>query len=184
MGGPGSGKYDRANRKSTADESLSLSIRDFRERLSPGTAGTLTVTGTDERSWSISYSILGKDRASHIMLYFGSFDTGTIELPVRLQTTPTQFGGRRWWFTCPLAIQGQACNRRVGKLYLPSGKKYFGCRECHNLTYQSAQQAHQVERYLTDLGYESEFIQAFKKWRRVRGKSGAGKARRRNRRAK
>ena len=32
------------------------------------------------------------------------------------------------------------CNRRVAKLYLPPGGRYFGCRLCHGLTYKSAQE--------------------------------------------
>ena len=65
---------------------------------------------------------------------------------MRLQTTPAQFGGQRWWFTCPLIVDGMACNRRAGKLFLPPGAKYFGCRTCHGLTYRSCQEAHQTER--------------------------------------
>jgi hypothetical protein len=30
--------------------------------------------------------------------------------------------------------------RRVGKLYLPPGERYFGCRCCHRLTYRSVQE--------------------------------------------
>ena len=36
------------------------------------------------------------------------------------------------WFLC-------ACERRVAKLYLPPAKSEFRCRQCHNLTYRSAQ---------------------------------------------
>jgi hypothetical protein len=32
------------------------------------------------------------------------------------------------------------CDRRVAKLYLPPGGRYFGCRECYRLTYRSAQE--------------------------------------------
>ncbi|MCI0625457.1 MAG: hypothetical protein L0387_28065 [Acidobacteria bacterium] len=49
------------------------------------------------------------------------------------------FGGVRWWFRCPLVIKGKPCRRRVGKLYLPYGRSLFGCRHCHQLTYQSVQ---------------------------------------------
>jgi hypothetical protein len=28
----------------------------------------------------------------------------------------------------------------VGKLYLPPGARYFGCRRCHELTYRSCQE--------------------------------------------
>jgi len=31
------------------------------------------------------------------------------------------------------------CERRVRKLYFPPREMYFGCRACHNLTYESAQ---------------------------------------------
>ncbi|MGH9924711.1 MAG: hypothetical protein ACRD5B_04970 [Nitrososphaeraceae archaeon] len=50
---------------------------------------------------------------------------------VRLTTTPCNYGGKRWWFVCPL----MGCGRRVGTLYKNGG--YFGCRHCHDLTYAS-----------------------------------------------
>jgi hypothetical protein len=59
---------------------------------------------------------------------------------VELTTTRPRFGGLRWWFVCPLVVQGCPCNRRVGKLYLPAGGRYYGCRRCYNLTYTSCQQ--------------------------------------------
>jgi hypothetical protein len=31
------------------------------------------------------------------------------------------------------------CGRRVSALYLPPGAKWFGCRHCYELTYESAQ---------------------------------------------
>jgi hypothetical protein len=60
--------------------------------------------------------------------------------PIHLQSTKTNFGGRRWWFCCP------ECNRRVGQLHLPIGAHNFACRTCHLLTYRSTQEAHGVER--------------------------------------
>ncbi len=60
-----------------------------------------------------------------------------VSLPIRLTATRPLLGGVRWWFTCPLAIDGKPCNRRVGKLHLPAGAVYFGCRACHGLTYRS-----------------------------------------------
>lgn len=58
-----------------------------------------------------------------------------LDYEIKLTPTPCKFGGYRWWFVCPLDINGEACNRRVGVLYL--GGKYFGCRHCYNLTYES-----------------------------------------------
>lgn len=36
-------------------------------------------------------------------------------------------------------VNGVVCHRRVRKLFLPPGAKYFGCRACYDLTYESAQ---------------------------------------------
>jgi len=33
------------------------------------------------------------------------------------------------------------CGRRVAKLYLPRGARYFGCRHCYDLTYLSCQRS-------------------------------------------
>jgi len=56
---------------------------------------------------------------------------------IGLTTTPCNFGGVRYWFICPLSINGVLCGRRVGTLYLAPGGKYFGCRHCYNLSYES-----------------------------------------------
>lgn len=59
-----------------------------------------------------------------------------LDYKVSLVTTRCNYGGKRYWFICPLSINGRSCNRRVANLYMPPGSKYFGCRLCHNLTYQ------------------------------------------------
>jgi hypothetical protein len=64
---------------------------------------------------------------------------------VRLTTTRPHFGGLRWWFLCPLLADGWPCLRRVGKLYLPPGAWYFGCRQCHDLTYTSCQESRKYQ---------------------------------------
>ena len=58
----------------------------------------------------------------------------TFDYQVHLDTTPCNFGGKRWWFKCP------HCWRRCQFLYLPPGGNYFLCRLCHNLTYESQQE--------------------------------------------
>lgn len=57
---------------------------------------------------------------------------------VRLATTTPNYGGLRYWFVCPCyrgGGNGHFCNRKVQKLYLPSGACEFGCRRCHRLAY-------------------------------------------------
>jgi hypothetical protein len=64
---------------------------------------------------------------------------------IDLETSSCNFGGERWWFRCPLVKNGTPCGRRCFKLYEPPGANYFGCRECYDLTYESAQTAHEFD---------------------------------------
>ena len=65
--------------------------------------------------------------------------------PVYLTYTPCHLGGRRVWFRCPTV----GCQRRAAKLYL--GSRYFACRRCYNLAYQS-QSYSAYDRALTQAG--------------------------------
>ena len=57
---------------------------------------------------------------------------------VKLARTKCHIAGWRYWFTCPLTNkEDKACGNRVSTLYLPPDDKYFGCRHCHDLIYQS-----------------------------------------------
>ena len=55
---------------------------------------------------------------------------------IHLDATRCNFGGVRYWFVCPLSVEDQYCGKRVGKIYLPPGGDYFGCRYCYDLTYR------------------------------------------------
>jgi hypothetical protein len=48
---------------------------------------------------------------------------------IQLVTTPQPFGGRRWWFLCPLT------GRRATKLHLPEGALTFSSRQAYRLAY-------------------------------------------------
>ncbi len=147
MGGPGSGRWYRGQcRKSIVEKSLAIAVGEFHGRIHPYSSGTLSWRlWTGERS-SIGYYVTWTNDGPRLMLHYVWNDSENIEIPVHLQSTPVYFGGERWWFTCPLIVNGVACRRRVGKLYLPVGAKYFGCRTCHGLTYRSCQEAHSEER--------------------------------------
>jgi len=67
------------------------------------------------------------------MMNKGIYETIDYNLP--LTTTDCNFGGRRYWFICNLTSNGKYCGRRVGNLYKLG--KYFACRHCHNLSYDS-----------------------------------------------
>ena len=146
MGGMGSGTWQREDKKSTVEESVALGVSDFRDRFFQHSAGTLTRNCASGSPSSIRYAV-NLNRARMILaLHYRWRDGEDVLNPILLQSTPTQFSGKRWWFTCPLVMGGEACNRRVGNLYLPLGAKYFGCRICYGLAYRSSQQAHIWER--------------------------------------
>ncbi len=65
-------------------------------------------------------------------------ETAQLDYKVMLVTTRCNYGRYRWWFRCPIL----GCGRRVGKLYLAPGTKYFGCRQCYRLTYESCRESH------------------------------------------
>lgn len=145
MGGSGSGRWSRFDRKLTVEESLSISVRDFRSLNNSSATGTVNWKGVCGQACSIAF-VLELGDVPTITLHYLWQNSEEVQIPVRLQTTPTQFGGKRWWFTCPLMVGRVACNRRVERLHLPNGSRYFGCRGCHRLTYRSCQEAHQTER--------------------------------------
>ena len=64
-----------------------------------------------------------------------------VDYKVQLVTTKPNYGGHRWWFICPIVRRDGGPPRRVAKLYLPSGSKYFGSREAYALTYASCQES-------------------------------------------
>lgn len=99
---------------------------------------TWTTTGVwGESKNSISYDIdLSNMSDSQIKIYYSKTDRysrekSDVSYSVSLTPTPCYFGNHRYWFTCP----GLNCGKRVGSLYL--GEKYFLCRHCLNLSYES-----------------------------------------------
>jgi hypothetical protein len=78
-----------------------------------------------------------------------------VDEAITLQTSRLPVGGDRWWFACPLVVTRPVCGRRVGKLYLPPSGRYFGCRHCYDLTYQSSQESHKYDRVFAELARET-----------------------------
>ena len=105
-------------------------------------------------------------RAARLRLSYTITDPRTdesedVEYPVPLEYTACNFGGYRPWFRCPGQVDGEACRRRVRKLYLPMyarGAQYYLCRECYDLGYRSSRTSGDpVERA------EQRYRKAFKK---------------------
>jgi hypothetical protein len=86
------------------------------------------------------------DQTGALAVHFYHPVPATLCTPARVQrqtvqvvTTRCNFGGVRRWFKCALVKDGHLCKRRVRFLYSTPHERLFGCRKCHDLTYESAQ---------------------------------------------
>lgn len=145
-GGVGSGTWWRFDKRDTVEDALCLDLynlvkkRHFKWGIEHKRASL---------HWSYVNSSERKPAASvGYTLYTADADNARVELNyklngesqnylVSLDYTVGHYGGKRMWFRCPLIKNGSKCNRRVAKLYLPTGSKYFGCRQCFGLYYNS-----------------------------------------------
>ncbi len=161
MGGPGSGRLPTFNTKTTVEQCLVLAadrslLGQFPEE--GAVRYSLTWRHGNREEGSIGCCAMTRDGERRLALRYRTTprqgESEQIEEPIELTWTPCRFGGRRWWFRCPLIRNGQLCGRRVAKLYLPPGGRYFGCRHCYDLTYTSAQEAHKYDRLFAHVAGE------------------------------
>lgn len=147
MGGIGSGRYNRCDEPKPVAEDYGLLD-----------ASKLSRMRVFTREWDDIPCLLETRTGAHRGLAYLSMTLGdepTLQVnyqyqgvhlteSIALETTQQRIAGVRWWFTCPMFDdQFFQCGRRVAKLYLKGG---FGCRQCHNLTYESCRQSHRWER--------------------------------------
>lgn len=137
------------NKKEESDDLMKISVWFIKKYgyLRPNIwhqSGTITWTSgwlENKNSVGMSSCTISDDQHSpHIELTYTQTERSTGEkkdfnYKIKLVSTNCRFGGIRWWFVCPLIKRGISCNRRVGVIY-KSGD-YFGCRHCHELSYQS-----------------------------------------------
>lgn len=141
MGGLGSGS--RVFKKGTVEGRTALDTRDLRRLnlLVPGTTnrtGRLQWPTRDGSGSSLEYAISVRPTYGALVLEY-RVGGEPFRYPITLEATGCHLGGVRWWFRCPLSRAGVACGRRVRKLYF--GGRYYGCRQCLNLTYRSSQES-------------------------------------------
>ncbi|MCL4872008.1 MAG: hypothetical protein KJ063_23860 [Anaerolineae bacterium] len=150
MGGYGSTRWNFHTKKETVEDCRALSISDLKRE------GVLQAGVERSGSWiwrnaytneyraSIGYELNTLGRFPYLRLHYTitrwDGNKRDMDYHVRLETTPCNYGGVRWWFICPLVVNGRSCEQRVGKLFLAPGSLYFGCRHCHDLTYRSSQE--------------------------------------------
>lgn len=136
MGGFGSGRHWRFDTNATVADYRALDVRRWAREglLEPGSRFRWQWTEDGERvAWIQAAAEIGRVRLIYKCRSNGQ-DWEDMEYPVRLLTTPCNYGGERQWFACPAV----GCGRRVAKLY---GGRVFACRHCHQLAYPSQREA-------------------------------------------
>jgi hypothetical protein len=156
MGGDGSGGWNYHDKRRTVEDTwtLDISALSLRGSLShphTGTARAIRIAG-NTNVLPVRYSLVEDDEGPALRIryarqrsLFEAFLERYYGERVGLLITEPARGGVRWWFACPLASEGEPCGRRVAKLHLPPGGRGFGCRRCHDLTYESSQQSHATD---------------------------------------
>ena len=147
MGGFGSGGWaDFYNRKVTVEQCKAISTKTLRGY------GFFAKNISGEIVWRNDFGV--RIGAIHVRSVSGYgikhkrievCGESVIRHSIGLAGTVCNFGGLRYWFLCPAVKNGVYCGNRVTKLYLPSGGKVFGCRQCYDLTYQSCQENHKYD---------------------------------------
>src|SRR5262245_20132677 len=146
MGSWGSGRWRYHSKATTVEECRVLDLGQLAREgtFLPGRAGAVGWLRGEKVVACVAYYVRSAGVGLILQLSYRCTCAGKagedVELPIRLETTSLHFGGHRWWGICPLMVSGQACNRRVAKLYFPPGGRYFGCRHCYRLTYRSVQE--------------------------------------------
>ena len=159
MGGYGSGP---SHRRRTVEEALTLSTTPFRAAFNAIADGRATrahgpLQWSSQGKVTSTIDFVVEARHSHPQVVVQAVEGwGAAGYPLAITWTQPHYGGRRWWWICPLIVDGLPCRRRVGKLYLPPGRRYFGCRHCYHLTYRSCQESNQSYRIWLRLGCDPE----------------------------
>lgn len=133
MGGLGSGNWYRFDKKHLVEECWSLDVNRWHREglLRPGLYFSWAWELKGEKKASIGVRTFPAAVELSYTIRPGKEDAEVVRYIVPITWTDCNYGGRRPWFVCP----GKGCGRRVGKLYLYG--KYFLCRYCHGLAYES-----------------------------------------------
>lgn len=128
----GRGRWLRMDRRRTVDDMLRLNAHKVMTH-APGASGWVGDWRWQWRTWqgpqtaTVALTVTVGERA---VLRYNWRGQPVQPYTVAVATTQPPFGGVRYWWLCP------HCGRRVADLY---GGRLFLCRQCHGLTYRTAQ---------------------------------------------
>jgi len=120
MGGYNSERWGSHTKKTTVEECRTLDLAQleqaglFRSPTRNNVHGSLQWTNpvTGQEAASVGF-ILERTDSALVLTFAYRIRDKDMHVPVRIETTMSNFGGFRYWGACP------DCGRRVRKLYLP-----------------------------------------------------------------
>ena len=131
---------NRENKKIVADNLFKINISSLKlnEFLKTSPYGIINITYDKEGLKDGIHLVVSLTESDPYLYFYYSIlqpdgKYKDIEYRVDLEVTPGKFGGRRFWYKCPVEILG--CDRRVAVLYKVGD--YLCCRNCFDLTYKS-----------------------------------------------
>jgi len=132
MGGQGSGCWWRWGTRETTASQHRVDIRWLKKQnyLQSGNSGRLSWTSRGKKTGSINFRIEENRMILNFRRRLQDGELEDVEQTVSIVKTPCHYGGYRNWFLCT------HCLKRVEILY--GAGKYFFCRHCYNLTYDSS----------------------------------------------
>src|SRR5919112_1758092 len=150
MGGYGSGRWNQHTKKRTVEDCWVLDLADILlgnpdPDLPCGVLQVIRING-NEFPMPIHYVFVEEEGPYLDITYPRGTRYAQEQVKERLTlSTRPNYGGARGYFSCPYTNEGESCGNRVRMLYLPPEERHFGCRECHELTYESSQQSHKYD---------------------------------------
>ncbi len=152
MGGFGSGDWaDVAKRKTTTELCMSISASSLKKYgfFEENKTGIITWTNDfSELIGTVKIQSFVSSNGNKTRIEVSTEGFVTSRQKIELTKTPCNYGGWRYWFECPVVKDGVYCGNRITKLFLPPATKFFGCRECYDLTYESCQKSHKYDRII------------------------------------
>ena len=151
--------------KTLVEHCIRLSIFELKKNLNKRDSGILTHPECD---FKLGFRIFqGKSRLLINLQYSYINDFGemkNLNYNIELVKSNCYFGNIRYWFVCPLIADDIPCKNRVAKLYKPLDREFFGCRDCHYLTYRSKNLSHR-ERLFARVTVAEQLGKSIKKWK-------------------
>ena len=155
MGGLGSGRSYRYDKKRTVADYVCINISTF---IKHGkwlcSTGSFTLHRRGENIGGYSFEVFAESKQIKFSWYNRQSDKTTSQL-IYIVERKQKISGNRYYFSCP------RCEKQYSKLY---GGGLFFCRNCHGLTYKSCQESHTRDGIMKFLGMTKQQFKSMERY--------------------